>query len=668
MARKRSGSNNCIVRIAKNPRLIEHGSHLQSASHESGISSPQVFLSADETPPGRGPRCIPPLSVLKEFSPLLSDSPDITSLRIEIESLENWITMNEKERTRCSQSLDVFERDISQYKDQHLRVTVRLTELEKSWKDEKNKLDIKRHELKMKVKIVEDKRRISVEWRAIPPERKALIKDGHLYFVDRDLASRQLLHVHNQTYGRSGSTTGIIWEYGICANDLGCGKSEFAENYINHISQLPVVETSALKVFPLLCGAVTLHICLTTSAAYRADGIGGEILKLVKEEIHRKAVKFLEYSTSPREIKSFLGSLVSQSDRPIFLVIDEVAAPFFHPQYLSKEIQKAQTEKFKIFIRDLILPLLQIRGLFLLLCGKAPFLDWLGTKPNEEEPVVGGTSAAATQRIELNMIRPEKIVLILENTFNKIGDKEISLREFLNLGNSKSAEEYAEKLYQVSGGHPRTMCQILRNRCLEIEATRIPLGKRPKFIVANESVLCSEAIELLRETIIKFGKSSAFLLNKCDGKPQRLRITQATDGITYAHLLPPLRIGVELLKKNFIRLCIPDQVRLFVESFVSPLYDFLRTIYAAKTIPIDFALAFELLVAKALNMNFKKMGKPSKANNFFFNSPVFGNWNDFVCENIWRDFPKVTSSSTLNHNENGYTAQERGVWIRCRQN
>jgi hypothetical protein len=348
-----------------------------------------------------------------------------------------------------------------------------------------------------------------VEWGPNLSGRRALIKAGHMHFVDRDLAARQLLHVHNQTFNRSGTTAGIIWEYGICANDLGCGKSEFAENYISHISQLPVSETSALDVYPLLRTAVTLHICLRTSAADRKDGIAGELLQLVKEEVNRRAVKFVEYSTSPREIKYFLSSLVSQSDRPIFLVIDEVAAPFFHPQYLSKEIQKEQTEKFKIFIRDLILPLLQIRGLFLLLCGKAPFLDWLGTQPNEEEPVVGGTSAAATRRIVLNMIRPDQIILILQNTFYRFGEEDTSLQKYLNLNESAKANEYAEQLYQISGGHPRTICQILLNRCLEIEATRIHPRNRPKFLAANEGVLCSEAIELLRETILKFSKSTA---------------------------------------------------------------------------------------------------------------------------------------------------------------
>ena len=77
------------------------------------------------------------------------------------------------------------------------------------------------------------------------------------------------------------------------------------------------------------------------------------------------------------------------------------------------------------------------------------------------------------------------------------------LSKFLNLAarNKKLLDEYAEKLYQVCAGHPRTIAEILLKRCIRIEGSDVPPAMRPEYVSENEDTLDSSALELLEETL-----------------------------------------------------------------------------------------------------------------------------------------------------------------------
>ena len=94
-------------------------------------------------------------------------------------------------------------------------------------------------------------------------------------------------------------------------------------------------------------------------------------------------VKAVDYTSFPRTHVELMTHLVNdKSERPIFLVIDEVAIPLLHPKEDSEQIQSTQLDAFIEFLGSHIAPLIKIRVLFVLSCGRAPFLDWLGTQTN----------------------------------------------------------------------------------------------------------------------------------------------------------------------------------------------------------------------------------------------------------------------------------------------
>ena len=590
----------------------------------------------------------------------LDETSLLFTLRADKEAIEKWIThLKDLHRCKVEESVSRYQErsdsDPDKQRFERLCAQERIGILS-NIETENKKLE----DLRGKIDELQGKRQMIVEWQEESRRERTYLRAAHLHVVDRERSALSLLMVHNETSSRGGTTIGKMWEYAICANDFGCGKSAFAENYIRIISQLDKEVTASLEVFPLLSKAVTLHIVLSESAVSWEGGITGQILDLLRYEIRKKASRFVEFSTSPRTLEFFLRSLVARSSRPIFLVIDEVAAPFFHPDYISNKIQKVQTGRFRAFLRDVILPILQIEGLFLLLCGKAPFLDWLGTRLNES-PIIGAASAAKTRRIVLHMIRPDRIIRILEETLFKIGEAEFTLQDFLHLKGPSEAEttklitEYASNLYHISGGHPRTMCEILLARCTEIEAKAVLPSERPFFVTHQEGILSSDACELLEQTVRKFPTEARFLLENCDGQPKKLDISTCIGKITYEHLLPPLRIGLEELgEPNTIRLFIPNRVRLFLNSFLSPLTEYLTILETLPSVPIDFPFAFELLLAKIFHHFFLSPRRPRDANSAFFSSPVFGSWENFSCDLSTKKFPKVTARSSK-RDSRGYT-------------
>jgi len=164
------------------------------------------------------------------------------------------------------------------------------------------------------------------------------------------------------------------------------------------------------------------------------------------------------------------------------------------------------------------------------------------------------------------------------------------------------------------------------------------------LVSSDEGFLRSQDTEILKETALKFSKATATILDSYRNN-KHLRITDPVDGITYEHLLPPLRVGVEGDDIN-TRLCIPDRVLLLLEALVSSLYEYLSALETHRSVPIDFPFGFEILVAKIFNHWFSTPRNPRMANDIFFSSPAFGGWPTFACDNKTREFPKVTSRSS----------------------
>ena len=154
---------------------------------------------------------------------------------------------------------------------------------------------------------------------------------------------------------------------------------------------------------------------------------------------------------------------------------------------------------------------------------------------------------------------------------NRKNSNESLHSKFLNLVGRKKklTDEYAENLYQVCAGHPRAIAEILLMRCMQIDESFVPPAKRPEFVTENEDTLSSSALELLKETALKFPKSTQRLLKQCGENRADLKLTDQVDGHTYKHLLPPLRISVEEFEDGSIQLKVPDRIRSLLEALVS---------------------------------------------------------------------------------------------------
>jgi hypothetical protein len=239
-------------------------------------------------------------------------------------------------------------------------------------------------------------------WREEPVERSRSLKDKRLYFVNRERAVEQLFTVHRETYARSVDDGGGAWEVALCANDYGAGKSTFARKYISLLSQSPP-ERRKLEVLSVLQRAVTIHIKLMYPQADSSQALSSQIVTLIKNDISSKVSEEIDFSTFPEGLIFFMAELVNRSDRAIFLVIDEVGKPFIKSSDRSETVQAEQLVAFKDFARISISELLPIKGLFLLLCGRAPFLDCLGTRPNDRT-LVDIAGPVKARRIVRNMI------------------------------------------------------------------------------------------------------------------------------------------------------------------------------------------------------------------------------------------------------------------------
>ena len=250
----------------------------------------------------------------------------------------------------------------------------------------------------------------------------------------------------------------------------------------------------------------------------------------------------------------------------------------------------------------------------------------------------------------------EQITEILKNTWitQKKGN-DVTLSSFLNLDcpDGSFVREYAEKLYQQSTGHPGTIAATLQKRCEEIRRRSEPLEVRPDFVSAEEEsvVFSSNEMELLEETAFRFNSVIRRYLKECEKERADLSEMRCVNGFDFEHLLAPLRIASKRFSGGSIQLTIPDRVRLALEAMVSPYYDYLKDVESLSTVPIDFPLAFELLLVSVFRHWFAppktvdaeenaEPKKPKEISDFFFDTPIFGNWEEFACYGNFLNSPE----------------------------
>jgi hypothetical protein len=413
----------------------------------------------------------------------------------------------------------------------------------------------------------------TILWKDESPQRKSLLNRKRLHFFNRVEATNQLLSVHEKTYARAGD-----WEVPICAADHGSGKSSFAREYISLISELPEKAQRDFKVASILKGAVTVHVSLKYPDPDQTECLAAQILTLIKKKIASKVAQEIDFETFPDSLVAFMQKFIEASGRPFFLVLDEVSRPFVRDTSYFGRNDATQLTGFKEFIQVSISELLKIKGLFLLLCAGNRFLNWVGAMPKDRVLATVPEPIKAT-RIVLNMIRPAGIIEILQNTLVKSGDEmvEETVTKFLNLegSNRVALGDYAENLFQLTAGHPKTLADTLHQRCMEIIRCKVPLEKRLKFEPLQGGLFASNAAYILDDTATELDTITQRLLTEYGRNRASFKLTDVVDGYCYACILPLLRIAVQELSDGSVRLIFPESVRFRLAGLVSPLHSFL---------------------------------------------------------------------------------------------
>jgi len=474
----------------------------------------------------------------------------------------------------------------------------------------------------------------------------------NMAFVNREDSTRDLVMVHDATLERKRTGVGLEWMYPICVNDLGCGKSAFADNYLSLVKDL---DPSSMPILPILQKAIYVKRSTAAAPGPPHDNLGHSILLKVKQELGELLENKEILNEMPQtDLTSFICSLLQRSDRALFLVLDEIGSPFFTENDYDLDVQGDQKTWFNKFILSDICPLLMCKeNVFLLLCGSASFLDWVGANPNET-PLRSSKSCVKAVRISLNMIRPDKIVSILQRTVFRPTNESPpqTIGSFLGLDETRY-QQYAQQLYEITAGHPRTLSAILNSRCVQIVERNVPISARPEFTTENEEAIAPLALEFIRSTAIRFWRSANVLIRECRKSETDILEKPTVDGIIrYRDLLPALRISFQ--SNGSSKFTIPKRVLIFLECLLIDLIDFLKSVATTNSmVPLNFPL--EIVVGKAFMQQFPENQEEQQLNRLFFGSPEFTQFahQGFYCSKRLKRFPKVTNRSTCKDYDNG---------------
>jgi hypothetical protein len=212
--------------------------------------------------------------------------------------------------------------------------------------------------------------------------KNASIQEDKMHFVNRDNAIAQLQEVHRCNNNRQKFRAGCNWLIPLCDNLFGMGKSEFARQYINRCRSAAFMPNSLVNFKESLCRAHTVTICF--SKGELADPAVFEERSLVM--LQSTLIPFFEvaprclYKHYPRT-RSFLAELTQEAG-PVFIAVDEIGRAFDGD---SKD-DVAQRELFLKFCASVIQSWLEVPNVFLLLLGRASFLNYVGARPDGFSP------------------------------------------------------------------------------------------------------------------------------------------------------------------------------------------------------------------------------------------------------------------------------------------
>ena len=483
-----------------------------------------------------------------------------------------------------------------------------------------------------------------IVWREPEPPGPCSLDEGVMRFVDREDAAWHLIEAHKKNFGRSinqipergcASRGGFDWACPIIVNDSGCGKTRFAYEYPRMVRGLLGDDEMAAKVEAAICIAISLE------DMDRKSSYCDEFVRLVTVKLRGMIENFTMIEHQFMGDSSHLFTqLIALGGKPVYLIVDEIGAPFKHPDEVLDSIQAHQEIVFNEFVTAAILPIVRIPNLFLLLCGKSRFLDRVGALSRNDQHV----SVMEFERIVLHSIRPSHISEILSKTQVRGRGSLETVAFRLGLTDEQKLKSYSEELYKLTGGHPRTLGKILRKRCDWVAQYGRPgLVQMPP----ETNLIGSIEVRMLEERISQQTEVACFLLDACETDKAVSVTAQNGLGRAFMEFLPGFRIGYELEPDDMtFKVTMSSLFRILFALILNPVNEFLSSFTSSQIPYLGHSLVLERLVRSAFNQLLGQPCCPGQRCPQFFASKVFGALGEFVCTQVYRDFPKVTSKST----------------------
>jgi len=421
---------------------------------------------------------------------------------------------------------------------------------------------------------------------------KLMFDDRQLYFVNRNDSMKELVDILYHNF-RKRSAGGGADAIALLDSVYGMGKTTFALNFLSLVARYWGNGNTKAKyegVFSEeLLGARTLHIVMNSSMA--ADMEKSIVCTLLNQV-------YLQWSFSgdiPETMGFFDAIDFITSLSPVFIVFDEFASAF---QGTADVKDHHARDKFLIFVEKYCIPLLRKDRVYFVLCGRANFLSFVGQRPGSSFHYEA-TSPVRFARINLNPIRETYIAEILQKTIHWSSDSDGAevLQSFqdtlLSQDPNLNIESYCSQLYNLTGGHPRTLLKVL---------TQDMMLKNPKNIdLEFELSDVQFAVDLYRDAVREMYEGLK--------SHRRFDLTSLIEGDepkrpSREYIATRIFAGFGYNKKDTEIFITPPVMRVLDSAFM-PFYDFVIR-YSELNLLVDKSRVFEEMILKWFQSVFSK--------------------------------------------------------------
>jgi hypothetical protein len=508
--------------------------------------------------------------------------------------------------------------------------------------------------IKLKADLVERKR---FKWAPHVPDYK--LDKGNLFFVDRTSSIHLLLDVFKKNDAKkSKGSEGVGSAFRIPLIDqvLGMGKTHFGYNFIHQCSKLESDLDFDKDYIEHISRARTLNVPLGNSSMLlegtsddiecRKRGWDTQLRKAISDNLKTKDssleaclaadIKGLE-PTSATCVKLLQRLIERTGGDPVFIVLDEVGAAFYHPKgggVISRR------NLFIEFCSVVLSDWLTIPNLYFLIVGRGDVFDMVGCRLIYGEDYVY-PSPFEFCRIPLGMIRSQCIGEILEyTTMKKIspsGNSEVSLNEYYELTNPDKIKNAIAAIIEQTNGHPRSILDMLA-ACTSYHAL----------------MNYKEKIEMIREflsEVIHFKDSISVLLSAVEENIlfdlcSPLNDRNGKKSLTYAVLADRARLRWEG-KVSDARLHASPQVLSYLKLICSSFRMYLSHFGSHSEILYQKDRILEILLIKRFQEMFQLPCTPGEQYPTWFAGSEFGCLKSVIVHQSITGFPRITRGVSL---------------------